>query len=536
VGLPTGLNISASGVISWTIDPHAALNSPFTVTVSATDNGVSGSTTFTWIVKAVPPTVNNPGSQTNDEGATITPLTITATGADPNTFTATGLPTGLSISAAGVISGTIDARGANSSPYTVTVSATRDGTKGSTTFSWTVNDVTPPALVNPGDQSNNLQDPINLQLTFTDADTFADNGTLPPGLSVNGAGLISGNFAPSDVGVYAVKITAADGTAKTSVNFNWTVTKRANATTVVLGTDGSLIEFTPTVSGVALSPPHTIQKISTVRDGFGVVATYAIVTGAAGPQYNNTLWENYNGVWTQRSTGQFLQISAATAKDGSAVVFAIVADGSLWEQRSPTGVDTGWTQLSGAGTVKSISAVTDVNGNDECYAIVTGAAGPQFNNTLWLHIPTGWVQISSGQFQQVSAGLNSAGQALMYGILTNGQLWEQNPAFGPVGLNSGLMQLSGISGLPASFLSVSSGGPDKVFGVAADHTVWEHGPGGNVQISPILLASQVSATQTPAGSDEVFMTLVDGEFWEFSSKNGFQELLTTGAASSSTPH
>jgi hypothetical protein len=538
-GLPTGLTISAAGVISGTIDPHAGLGTPYTVTVSATDNGVKGSTTFTWVVKAVPPTVNNPGPQTNNEGATITPLTITATGADPNTFTATGLPTGLSISPAGVISGTIDPRAASGSPYSVTVSAKHDGATGSTMFTWTVNDTTAPALTNPGTQTNNLQDAINLQLTFTDADTFTDNGTMPPGLSVSNTGLISGSFLKSDTGSYAVTITATDGTAKTSVSFTWSVNTRPNATTVVLGTDGSLIEFTPTVSGQALSPPHTIQKISTVQDGFGVTAVYAIVTGAAGPQYNNTLWENYNGVWSQKSTGQFQQISAATAKDGSAVVFAVLADGSLWEQHTSAGVDTGWAQLSPAGTVKSISAVTDVNGNEECYAIVTGAAGPQYNNTLWLHgpaFPGGWVQISSGQFQQISAGLNAAGQALMYGVLTNGKLWEQNPAFGPIGLDMGFHQLSDINGLPSSFLSVQAGGPDKVFGVEADHTVWEHGPAGNMQISPILLTAQVSATQTPSGADEVFMTLIDGEFWEFSSVSGFQELLPSGAASSSTPH
>ncbi len=220
--------------------------------------------------------------------------------------------------------------------------------------------------------------------------------------------------------------------------------------------------------------------------------------------------------------------------DGAAVVFGVLTDNSLWEEHDSFGLNTGWASLSPAGTILSISAVTDVSGNEWCYAIV--ATG----HNLWLHgpaFPSGWQEISNGSFQQISAGLNSAGQEIVYGVLTNEQLWEQNPAFGPIGLNTGLEQLSGMNGLPASFLSVQAGGPDKVFGIAADRTVWEHSPGGNVQLSPILLATQLSATETPAGADEVFMTLIDGEFWEYSTAlpGHFARLLASGAASSSTP-
>ena len=220
-------------------------------------------------------------------------------------------------------------------------------------------------------------------------------------------------------------------------------------------------------------------------------------------------------------------------------------DGSLWEQHVSFGLNTGWVQLSPAGTIQSISAVTDFKGNEWCYAIVTGAAGAQYQNTLWLHgpaFPAGWVQISSGTFQQVSAGLNSSGQALMYGVLTNGQLWEQNPAFGPVAPDMGLHLLSGVNGLPATFLSVQAGGPDKVFGVAADHSIWEHGPAGNFKLSSTAQAVQLSATQDPSGTDHVFATMADGSFWEWTSGPtpprtdvGWTELLASGAASSSTP-
>jgi hypothetical protein len=190
--------------------------------------------------------------------------------------------------------------------------------------------------------------------------------------------------------------------------------------------------------------------------------------------------------------------------------------------------------LSPAGTIASVSAITDSNGIDNCYAIVTA------NNNLWRHTSNqGWSQLSTGSFQQVSAGLNAAGQAVSYSVLTNGTLWEQNPAFGPAGVDRQFIQLSGMNGLPPSFTSVAAGGPDRLFAIAADKTVWEETPAGVTHVSLAFTATQLSATETPSASDEVFMTLTDGSLWEYSLSlpgNHFKQLLASGVASSSTPH
>jgi hypothetical protein len=82
-------------------------------------------------------TVTAPGNQTTAAGASVR-LQIQASDSAGQTlsYSATGLPTGLAISASGLITGTVTATGTS----TVTVTA-RDttGASGNTTFTWTVN-------------------------------------------------------------------------------------------------------------------------------------------------------------------------------------------------------------------------------------------------------------------------------------------------------------------------------------------------------------------------------------------------------------
>jgi endo-1,4-beta-xylanase len=136
-GLPPGLSINGgSGLISGTPTTPGS----YQVTVKAADTtGASGSATFTWTVSSETGTlvtVTNPGNQTGSVGTAISPVQIQATDSAGQalTYSATGLPAGLSISSSGLISGTPTAAGTSN----VTVTASDSSGSGSTTFTWSI--------------------------------------------------------------------------------------------------------------------------------------------------------------------------------------------------------------------------------------------------------------------------------------------------------------------------------------------------------------------------------------------------------------
>jgi hypothetical protein len=89
-----------------------------------------------WATSAGSVSVANPGSRSSVLKTPVAPLQLTAAGgAPPYTWSATGLPPGLTIGSTGVVSGTPTKQG----KFTVTVRATDTaGATGNATFSWTV--------------------------------------------------------------------------------------------------------------------------------------------------------------------------------------------------------------------------------------------------------------------------------------------------------------------------------------------------------------------------------------------------------------
>jgi serine protease len=181
-------------------------------------------------------TVTNPGSQTGTVGTAVS-LQIHATDSATGqtlTYSATGLPAGLSInSSSGLISGTPTTAGTSS----VTVTATdTTGAHGSATFSWTISSTTgnTVTVTNPGSQTGTVGTAVSLQIHATDSATgqtltYSATG-LPAGLSINSSsGLISGT--PTTAGTSSVTVTATDTTgAHGSASFTWTINPSSSCT------------------------------------------------------------------------------------------------------------------------------------------------------------------------------------------------------------------------------------------------------------------------------------------------------------------
>ncbi|SEM63255.1 S53 family peptidase, partial [Streptacidiphilus jiangxiensis] len=98
-----------------------------------TPNGLTAFTAGSSSTESV--SVTNPGSQSGTVGTAVSKqISATDSAGKSLTYSATGLPAGLSISSSGLISGTPTTAGTSS----VTVTATSGTASGSTTFSWTV--------------------------------------------------------------------------------------------------------------------------------------------------------------------------------------------------------------------------------------------------------------------------------------------------------------------------------------------------------------------------------------------------------------
>ena len=296
VGLPAGSSIdAATGIISGSVSYSAAETSTagnpqgqYTAVVTAVDDaGGSTSLAIAWTIAHVqqPMTVATPSAQTSVEGSTVT-LSIMASGPDPGslTFSASGLPTGVSINAStGVISGTLDPAAAESSQgnYRVTVTTTNNlGQTANASFIWTVTSTgSTPVITNPGTQSGHERDSVSLPITLSnpadDAMVFSATG-LPAGLSIDPtSGTITGTIASDAAettqgsnppGQYTVTVSADDGQGDaTSQTFTWNVVHTALPPTITTPGDQADAEGDSVSLAIAANDPSGDTLTYTAR-------------------------------------------------------------------------------------------------------------------------------------------------------------------------------------------------------------------------------------------------------------------------------
>jgi CshA-type fibril repeat protein len=214
--LPTGLALSSAGVLSGT--PTAT--GSFTFTVNATNSvGVVSSVSQTIVISAVPVFTASSPPLNATAGSAYSGYTFTASGTPAPTFAVgTGsLPFGMSLSPAGVLSGTPSFSG--NSTFTVTANNSA-GTATSSSITIT-SGVAPSFLVvappTTGTVGTAYAGYTFSTLTGIPAPTFSVlSGTLPTGLALSSAGVLSGT--PTVAGSYSFVVRASNfsGVADTS--------------------------------------------------------------------------------------------------------------------------------------------------------------------------------------------------------------------------------------------------------------------------------------------------------------------------------
>jgi hypothetical protein len=204
--LPPGLTLDAStGVIAGTAT--AAGSYPFTI--RATDAaGIQGRQPYTVVIMSEVSLATSTLSAWTAGQPGYLQMFVAVGGVAPFSFvvTAGALPPGLTLGSAGLLSGTPTAAGA----YAFTVTATdQTSASGSQTYTVTINSAVaittatlPYAVLGAG---------YNQTIGATGGTgslTFSSTGTLPPGLIVSSAGILSG--IPTTGGSYTFTITATD--------------------------------------------------------------------------------------------------------------------------------------------------------------------------------------------------------------------------------------------------------------------------------------------------------------------------------------
>jgi len=286
--LPSGLTLSTAGVLSGT--PGQPGSFPITVKVTDANNCTGVSTTYTLVIACQTITVTNPATTTGTVGVAFS-QTFTQSGVGthtPATFTtASTLPTGFSLSTAGVLSGTTNQHG--TFPIVVTVTDVNGCTGTGATYNLVINCQTI-TVTNPGVNTGTVGTPFSQTFTQSGSiggSTFTTASTLPLGLSLSTAGVLSGT--PTQSGTFPIVVTVTDGNGCTGTGSTYTLTIACNVINVTnpattTGTAGVAFSATFTQSGgngtIVWSKTGALPAGISLNSSTGVLSGTTSTTGS----------------------------------------------------------------------------------------------------------------------------------------------------------------------------------------------------------------------------------------------------------------
>ena len=326
--LPSGLALNASsGVLSGTPTQTGS----FPITVKVTDGqGCSGvGPTYNLVINCQTITVTNPATNTGTANAAFS-QTFTASntiGATTFTLNSGTLPTGLTLSSAGVLSGTPTQTGS----FPITVKATdANGCFGvGPTYTLTIACQTI-TVTNPATSSGTVNAAFSQTFTASNtigATTFTINsGTLPAGLTLSSAGVLSGT--PTQTGSFPITVKATDANGCFGVGPTYTLTIACQTITVtkpVTNTGTVNVAFSQTFtssntigtvnyttasslpSGILLSTAGVLSGTPTQTGNFPIVVTATDANSCSGNSSTYSLTINCQAITVNNpgtTTGQ----------------------------------------------------------------------------------------------------------------------------------------------------------------------------------------------------------------------------------------
>jgi hypothetical protein len=395
-GLPTGVNLSSSGVLSGTPTQSGV----FTFTIYA-DNGVGtqASQSFTLTVNQAPSiaSVNNATFTENSSGT----FPISATGYPSPTITESGtLPTGLNFNG-GTGSASISGTPTQSGVFNVTLYANNGiGTQAMQSFTLTVNQAASITSANGATFTENSSGTFPISATGYPSPTITESGTLPTGLNFNGGtGSASISGTPSQSGVFNVTLYANNG----------------------VGTQASQ-NFTLTVNSAG---PPTVMSLSPTS-GTGLSQTFTAV------------YSDPNGVADLSGVGMIFSTGASVAS-GCALIY-VPGSNTIYLYNNAG------TALLSTGVIPGSSGSVS---NNQCTVNGTGSSTSTNGNNLTVNFA---LSFSGAFLGQKNVSLNAAGQTASSGFLVKGT-WLPSSAGPPTVVS--LLPTSG-SGATETFTAVYS--------------------------------------------------------------------------------
>ena len=457
--LPAGLTLNAtSGAISGT--PTGSGTS--TVTLTATNVTGSESTTLAIMINAPAPVVMSAIAAKGQVGASFT-YSIQASNS-PTSFGATGLPAGLTVSTAGVISGTPTQAGT----FTVTLSA---GNGAGTTTQTLHLSIAPAANAPVYTGATQASGKENASFSFSPNFGTGVTGyalvnvaaatpsVLPSGLTLDpSAGTISGT--PTQTGTFLIAIQATNAGGSTTQNLTITINAppaapAINSASTATATVGTSFTFT-----VSSSPSASSYAGTGLPPGLTLASSGAISGTPTSPgTYNVRITPTLSGVGS--GAASVLQISVSPAVASPVVTSVAAATGRVGTgfnyQVTASGSPTSFAVTSGplpAGlnlntTSGAITGTPTQAGTSEAWIAASNSSGQglALGVTFTIGAAPATPTITSN-----STAAGQVGQPLSYVIVAN----NGATAYSETGLPSGLTLNAStgiISGIPAAATS-----------------------------------------------------------------------------------